>query len=152
MGNQIRGRKHLTVGLLTLALGFWMQCTAYGQTVIPGYRSPLVTTLPTPAQFRSHLGGGSGAGQSQVSNEIKELEIGKKEMQRNSLFIISGLVIILVIFVYLRYRSKKKSAEILTAKNDLITQQKEVLSETLEELQRIQKMFLLSVRAIISII
>ena len=72
-------------------------------------------------------------------NEIKELEIGKKEMQRNSLFIIVGLLIILAIFVYNRYRTKKRSAEILATKNELITKQKEILSETLDELKRTQK-------------
>lgn len=72
-------------------------------------------------------------------NEIKELEIGRKELQRNSLFAISALVIMLVIFVYRRYRSKKKSAEILSAKNELITQQKEELSETLDVLRKTQK-------------
>jgi len=72
-------------------------------------------------------------------NEIKELEIGRKELQRNLLFAISGLVIMLVIFVYRRYRSKKKSAEILTAKNELITQQKEELTETLDVLRKTQK-------------
>jgi len=72
-------------------------------------------------------------------NEIKELEIGRKELQRNSLFAISGLVIMLVIFVYRRYRSKKKSAEILSTKNELITQQKEELSETLDVLRKTQK-------------
>ncbi len=72
-------------------------------------------------------------------NEIKELEIGRKEMQRNSLFVISGLVIILVIFVYRRYRTKKKSAEVLSAKNEVITKQKEELTETLDVLRRMQK-------------
>jgi signal transduction histidine kinase len=72
-------------------------------------------------------------------NEIKELEIARREMQRNSLIITSLLVVLLVIFVYKRYRSKKKSAEILSAKNDLITQQKEELSETLDVLRRTQK-------------
>jgi len=72
-------------------------------------------------------------------NEIKELEIGRKELQRNSLFAIAFLVIILVIFVYRRYRSKKKSAEILSNKNELITKQKEELSETLDVLRKTQK-------------
>jgi len=72
-------------------------------------------------------------------NEIKELEIGRKELQRNSLFAIAFLVIILVIFVYRRYRSKKKSAEILSTKNELITKQKEELSETLDVLRKTQK-------------
>jgi signal transduction histidine kinase len=72
-------------------------------------------------------------------NEIKELEIARKELQRNSLFAISALVILLVIFVYRRYRSKKKSAEVLSTKNELITQQKEELSETLDVLRKTQK-------------
>ncbi len=72
-------------------------------------------------------------------NEIKELEIGRKEIQRNSLIVISGLVILLVIFVYGRYRTKKKSAEEMSAKNEVITKQKEELSETLDVLQRTQK-------------
>jgi len=72
-------------------------------------------------------------------NEIKELEIGRKELQRNSLFAIATLVILLVIFIYRRYRSKKKSAEVLSAKNELITLQKEELSETLDVLRKTQK-------------
>lgn len=72
-------------------------------------------------------------------NKIKELEIGRKELQRNSLLVISGLVVMLVIFVYHRYRNKKKSAEVLSAKNELITQQKEELSETLDVLRKTQK-------------
>ncbi|MCF7919414.1 MAG: tetratricopeptide repeat protein [Candidatus Cloacimonetes bacterium] len=72
-------------------------------------------------------------------NEIKELEITRKEMQRNYMIALAFAVLLLVAFVYRRYRSKKKSAEILAAKNTLITRQKEELSETLGELRKTQK-------------
>jgi len=72
-------------------------------------------------------------------NEIKELEIGRKEMQRNYMIVLAIVVLIMVVFIYNRYRSKKKSAEVLSAKNEVITHQKEELTETLAELKKTQK-------------
>ena len=69
----IRKTNRAELCAMSIVMGILFQCPVCAQTNLPGYRSPLISALPTPTQFRSHLGGGSGAGQRPVSNDIKEL-------------------------------------------------------------------------------
>lgn len=91
----------------------------------------------------------------QTAKKDTEIEILKKdnEIKQNFLWfsiIVSFLVLLLVIFIYLRYRSKKKTNIILGKKNEeielankelthqnkLISEQKEQLSQLFEELKQ----------------
>ena len=63
----------LGMTLLILAMGFTLLGNTCAQATIPGYRSPLISTLPTPTTFRTHLGGATDATETYVSNEVEEL-------------------------------------------------------------------------------
>ncbi|NQV35448.1 MAG: hypothetical protein HQ515_22335, partial [Phycisphaeraceae bacterium] len=73
MVNTKQTAKHLGMTLLVLAIGFTCLGTTCAQATVPGYRSPLISTLPSPSTFRTHLNGASGPGQRPVSDEVKEL-------------------------------------------------------------------------------
>jgi signal transduction histidine kinase len=87
------------------------------------------------------------------NNEIQNLEIIRQRNFRNSFIVISGLILILVIVIYSRYRAKQKTNKILNEKNiqiekanaqlsdknKQITEQKDQLSKTLTELRETQK-------------
>lgn len=87
------------------------------------------------------------------NNEIQNLEIIRQRNFRNSFIVISGLILILVIVIYSRYRAKQKTNKILndkniqiekansqlSDKNKQITEQKDQLSKTLTELRETQK-------------
>ncbi len=87
------------------------------------------------------------------NNEIQNLEITRQRNFRNSFIVISGLILILVIVIYSRYRAKQKINKILNGKNiqiekanaqlsdknKQITEQKDQLSKTLTELRETQR-------------
>jgi tetratricopeptide (TPR) repeat protein len=68
-------------------------------------------------------------------NEIQTLQISRQRNLRNSLLAISGLVLILVIVVYSRYRTKKKANELLNQKNILLEEQKNQIEEQKIEIE-----------------
>jgi PAS domain S-box-containing protein len=76
----------------------------------------------------------------QKNNKIQNLEITRQRNLRNSFIAISGLILILVLVIYGRYRGKQKINKILTEKNLQITEQKNHLSTTLDELRKSQKL------------
>ena len=75
----------------------------------------------------------------QKDNDIKKLEIIHQINFRNYLIVISGLILILILVIYSRYRTKKKANEILFEKNSQILKQKNQLSQTLNQLRETQK-------------
>ncbi len=68
-------------------------------------------------------------------NQIQLLELSKQENLRNYLIIISGLVFILVIVFYSRYRTKKHANLLLERRNGEIASKNEALSELNQQLQ-----------------
>ena len=69
----------------------------------------------------------------------KQAEVKKKNIQRNAFIGGFAMVLVLALVVYRGYRQKKKSNQILSEKNILITQQKAELNQTLEELRSTQE-------------
>jgi signal transduction histidine kinase/uncharacterized protein HemY len=67
--------------------------------------------------------------------KIQQLAFDKQITLRNSFIAFSILVITLVIFIFSRYRIKKKANVVLSEKNDIITLQKNQLVDTLDELK-----------------
>ncbi|MCD6163193.1 MAG: sigma 54-interacting transcriptional regulator [candidate division Zixibacteria bacterium] len=72
-------------------------------------------------------------------NEIQKSEIARQEYVRDSLIVMSGLILILALIIYSRYRVKQKANKILNEKNIQITEQKNHLSTTLAKLQESNK-------------
>ena len=69
----------------------------------------------------------------------KQAEVKKKNIQRNAFIGGFVLVLVLVFVVYRGYSQKKRSNQILSEKNILITRQKAELTQTLEELRATQE-------------
>ncbi len=68
-------------------------------------------------------------------NEIANLQISRDRYLKYSLLIISGLVFIVVLVVYGRYRTKKKANELLNQKNILLEEQKNQIEEQKIEIE-----------------
>ncbi len=68
-------------------------------------------------------------------NEIQTLNLIKSRNQKNSFIVISGLVLILVVVFYSRYRTKKKANELLNQKNILLEEQKNQIEEQKVEIE-----------------
>jgi len=66
-------------------------------------------------------------------NEIQELNIKQKSNQLYFTIAFGGLAILLLVFIYLRYRSKQKANEMLIEKNELITSQKHEIEQQVKE-------------------
>jgi signal transduction histidine kinase len=62
-------------------------------------------------------------------NQIKNLTISKEKNKRNLFLAIAMVVLLGLIFMYYRYRSKKKTSELLAVKNQTITKQNQALEE-----------------------
>lgn len=62
-------------------------------------------------------------------NKIQTLELEKQTTLRNFFIILSALVILLAVFTYIRYNTKRKANLKLAEKNDLIITQKEQLKK-----------------------
>jgi signal transduction histidine kinase len=75
----------------------------------------------------------------QKDNDIKKLEIIHQINFRNYLIVISGLILILILVIYSRYRTKKKANKILSERSSQILKQKNQLSKTLNQLRETQK-------------
>lgn len=68
-------------------------------------------------------------------NEVNELTIEKQTYLRNFFIVLLILSILLIILIYNRFSTKKKISIALEEKNNLITEQKNKLAETLNILQ-----------------
>ncbi len=73
------------------------------------------------------------------NNEIKELELHRKQIQQTYTYAIALLILLLAFVLYRRYRAKQKINEMLREKNEHISQQRDQLSKTLSELKETQK-------------
>nr|NQU91836.1 tetratricopeptide repeat protein [Bacteroidota bacterium] len=66
-------------------------------------------------------------------NEIQELNIKQKSNQLYFTIAFGSLALILLVIIYLRYRSKQKANKILIEKNELITSQKQEIEQQVKE-------------------
>jgi signal transduction histidine kinase len=69
-------------------------------------------------------------------NQIKGLTISKEKNKRNLFIAIAMVILIGLIFMYYRYRSKKKTSELLAVKNQTITKQNQALEEANQTKQK----------------
>ncbi len=66
-------------------------------------------------------------------NEIQELKITEKSNQLYYTIAFGGLALLLLVVIYLRYRSKQKANKLLIEKNELITSQKMEIEQQVKE-------------------
>ncbi|MBU0765856.1 MAG: tetratricopeptide repeat protein, partial [Bacteroidetes bacterium] len=74
-----------------------------------------------------------------VEIEKRDAEVKKKNIQRNAFIGGFVMVALLAVVTFMGFRQKKKSNRTLSEKNILITQQKDEIAQTLEELRTTQE-------------
>ena len=73
-----------------------------------------------------------------AENAKKDLENKKQKLLIYGFGIVIILIIMFAVFVFRQYRHKKKANEVLATKNDLITKQKEEITDSIQYAKRIQ--------------
>jgi two-component sensor histidine kinase len=66
-------------------------------------------------------------------DQLQRVELSREKLMRNIVFIASSFILLLFVFVYNRYRLKKRSNKQLQEQQTVIRQKNEVLQQTIEE-------------------